>query len=63
MSERGTSSQVSVVFESHGRLEVEEERESAPHERRWRRQKVKARELLRERTPALPFIKQVEEVT
>jgi hypothetical protein len=61
MGERGTSSQVYVDFESHRRLEVEEARECSSWEEKG---EVESKgSVPRERTPALPFIRQREQVT
>jgi hypothetical protein len=61
MGERGTSSQVSVDFESHRRLEVEEARECSSWEEKG---EVESKgSVPPERTTALPFIRQREQVT
>jgi hypothetical protein len=58
MGERGTSSQVSVAFESHRRLEVERKKREILLGGEGRSEKYRPESLLR--GPCSPFIKQGE---
>jgi hypothetical protein len=62
MGERGTSSQVSIVFESHGWLEVEGKMKESSSWEEKEEVKSTSQRVSRE-DPALPFIKQGEQVT